>query len=158
MRYNNASHGISLTAILYGGFTIRNQSLKITFIEPYATDDGTLFSPESKDVYTFYRTPARGIDLLATLCRQAGYHDTRAFTLKYCWGDRNRTEKLWSRLAESDVVGISTISRTAPPAYALAGEVRAINPLAWIVFGGTSPSTPLGAMGVQVLPSSSEYD
>jgi radical SAM superfamily enzyme YgiQ (UPF0313 family) len=110
--------------------------LKVTFLEPYATDDGTLFSPESKDVYTFYRTPARGIDLLATLCREAGYEDTRAVTLKYCCRDGELTDKLWSRLAESDVVGISAISRTAPPAYALAREVRAINPKAWIVFGG----------------------
>ncbi|MHC4943900.1 MAG: radical SAM protein [Planctomycetota bacterium] len=110
--------------------------MKITFLEPYATDDGSLFSAESKDVYTFYRTPARGIDLLATLCREAGYLDTRSITLKYYWGERGLTEKLWTRLAESDVVGISAISRTAPPAYALAREVRAINPKAWIVFGG----------------------
>ena len=50
---------------LVGGTAIERSPLKITFVKPYATDDGTLSSPESRDVYSFYRPPP--------LCRSPGH-------------------------------------------------------------------------------------
>ena len=104
--------------------------IKITFVEPYATLDGKLFSPVAKDVYSLAKLPARAVDLLAAVCREAGYTDTASITLQYA------PEHTWQRLGASDVVGISAITRTAQPAYELARLVRLTNPQAIIVFGG----------------------
>jgi radical SAM superfamily enzyme YgiQ (UPF0313 family) len=114
--------------------------LNITFIEPYATDDGTLIRKPAKDVYSLFRLPSRAVDLLAGICIQAGYPNTVSYNLQYTKGRGGLNSAVWGRLARSDVVGISAITRTASPAYALAKRVRLINPKALIVFGGPHTS------------------
>lgn len=106
--------------------------MRITFVEPYATVDGQLSSPMAKDVYSFFPLPGRAVDLLTAICRKAGYTDTVSLNLQYTGIGR----RVWDRLEQSDVVGISAITRTAPPAYELADRVREINPKALVLFGG----------------------
>lgn len=76
------------------------------------------------------------MDLLATICKEAGYDDTAALNLQYTRGAGGLGRDVWKRLASSHVVGISTITRTAPPAYELARRIRRLNPATLIFFGG----------------------
>ncbi len=110
--------------------------LRIGLIEPYATKDGTLFGPRMKDLYSLVRLPSRAVDLLAAILRERGFASTRAYNPLY---NRHRgrfhPEEL-KELAELDVVGISSITRTQPPSYELARRLKGLNPGVWTVFGG----------------------
>jgi len=117
----------------------RNKKLTITFVELPATVDGRLYGPLSRDVYSLFRLPARCLDLLTAIAKQAGYEDTVPLTP----GLRKKgvfSSSDWKRLEESDVVGISMITRTAPPSYEAARLIRSVNPRAKIIFGGPHSS------------------
>ncbi len=115
------------------------RSLVVTFLELPATVDGRLHGPQSRDVYSLFRLPARSADLLAAIAKHAGYRDAVALTPALRKGGRLAAED-WQRLRASDVVGISVITRTAPPSYEAARLIRAANPRAKIVFGGPHTS------------------
>jgi anaerobic magnesium-protoporphyrin IX monomethyl ester cyclase len=112
------------------------EELRIGLIEPYATKDGTLWGPRMKDLYSMVRLPSRAIDLLAAILRNRGFSSVKTFNPLY---NRHRgrfhREEL-SALAKMDVVGISSITRTQPPAYELARRLKKLNPGVWTVFGG----------------------
>jgi radical SAM superfamily enzyme YgiQ (UPF0313 family) len=112
------------------------KNLRIGLIEPYATKDGTLWGPRMRDLYSVVRLPSRAIDLLAAILSNRGFPSVRAFNPLY---NRHRgrfhPEEL-RELADMDVVGISSITRTQPPAYELARRLKALNPEIRIVFGG----------------------
>jgi len=116
-----------------------DRSLAVTFLELPATVDGRLHGPQSRDVYSLFRLPARSADLLAAIAKRAGYGNAAALTPALRKGGRLSAED-WQRLRTSDVVGISVITRTAPPSYEAARLIRAANPRATIVFGGPHPS------------------
>ncbi len=113
-----------------------NKDLRIGLIEPYATQDGTLWGPRMKDLYSVVRLPSRAIDLLAAILRRQGFSSVKTFNPLY---NRHRgrfqPEELRA-LSEMDVVGISSITRTQPPAYELARRLKELNPAVWTVFGG----------------------
>ena len=110
-------------------------TLTVTFLEFPATVDGRLFGPPSRDVYSFFRLPSRCGDLLAAIARAAGFADTTALTPALRPG-KILSPADWRRNEESDVIGISVITRTAPPSFEAARLIRAANPNAKIVFGG----------------------
>ncbi len=112
------------------------KNLRIGLIEPYATRDGSLWEPRMMDLYSMARLPARAIDLLAAILRHQGYPSVMACNPLYNrYGGRFHPDDL-KKLAGMDVVGISAITRTQPPAYELARELKRINPKIWTVFGG----------------------
>ncbi len=106
----------------------------VTFVEFPATVDGRLDGPQSKDVYSLYRLPSRSCDLLAAIARKAGY-DAEAITPALRPGGR-LAEADRERIGASHVVGLSVITRTAPPSYEAARLIREANPRAVIIFGG----------------------
>lgn len=115
--------------------TDRNKRLTITFLELPPTVDGRFAGPLSRDVYSLYRLPSRCCDLLTAIAKRAGYEDTVALTPALNRGGLlSRSD--WRRIEESDVIGISIITRTAPPSYEAARLIRAVNPRAKLVFGG----------------------
>lgn len=112
-------------------------NLTITLIEPPPTIDGRLDGPLAKDIYSLLKFPPRGLPTLEALLRQQGYTDVVSIDPEYNPGTNGRlTPAQWKRLAESDVVGLSAITRTTNQSYELADRVRAMNPRAHIVFGG----------------------
>lgn len=112
-------------------------NLTITLIEPPATVDGRLESRLAKDVYSLLRFPPRALPILEAVLRQNGYSDVLSIDPEYNRGTNGQlTAAQWRRVAESDVVGISAITRTAKQSYELAQRVRRLNPRAHIVFGG----------------------
>ncbi|HYW84133.1 MAG TPA: radical SAM protein, partial [Spirochaetia bacterium] len=76
-------------------------------------------------VFSLFLLPRLGNILLATIMRDRGY-DARAFLLS--------NQEVFERSIDADLVGISTITATAPAAYALGDHFRARG--IPVVFGG----------------------
>jgi radical SAM superfamily enzyme YgiQ (UPF0313 family) len=112
------------------------KELRIGLIEPYATTDGTLWGPRMKDLYSMVRLPSRAVDLLAAILAERGFASVKAYNPLYNrYGGRFHPEEI-KELAAMDVVGVSCITRTQPPGYDLARQLKALNPGVWIMFGG----------------------
>jgi len=112
------------------------KDLRIGLIEPYATRDGTLWGPRMKDLYSMVRLPSRAIDLLAAILSGQGFSSVTTYNPLYNrYGGRFHQEEM-RELAEMDVVGVSSITRTQPPGYELARRLKGLNPRIWTVFGG----------------------
>lgn len=117
------------------------KDLAITLIELPSTVDGTLDGKLAKDIYSLLDYPARGVPLLTAIMKKAGYQNTVAINPKYnrhTGGHLDRGD--WQRLLESDVVGISAITRTAPQSLELARRLKLANPKIKVVFGGPHPT------------------
>ena len=94
----------------------------------------------AKDIYSLFRYPARGTPLLEAICHQVGCHDTVSLDLQFNRVPGRLDADDWRRLAETDVLGLSVITRTANQSFELAQKVRALNPRVKIVFGGPHPT------------------
>jgi len=116
------------------------KDLCITLVELPATVDGRLDGRMAKDVYSLHRYPGRGVPLLEAICRRTGYEDIVTLEPQYNRVSGRLDEDDWKRLSETDVLGISVITRTANQSYELARRVRAMNPCVKILFGGPHPT------------------
>ncbi|MDI6782943.1 MAG: radical SAM protein, partial [bacterium] len=96
---------------------------KIIFIEPR--------SP-SAHIFSLTVIPRLGTLLLGTILKQHGY-EVRVYI-----EDMTRID--YSDVVTADLVGISTITSTAPRAYAITDKIRTINKNIPLVFGGPHPS------------------
>ncbi|HYM00172.1 MAG TPA: radical SAM protein [Blastocatellia bacterium] len=117
------------------------KDVAISLIELPSTVDGRLYGTLAKDIYSLQNYPARGVPLLTAELKAAGFQNTVAINPKY---NRNKTGHLddadWKRLAASDVVGISAITRTAPQSFELARKLKEVNPRIKVLFGGPHPT------------------
>jgi radical SAM superfamily enzyme YgiQ (UPF0313 family) len=116
------------------------KDLRITLVELPATVDGRLDGRIAKDVYSLFRYPARGVPLLEAVCHCAGYDDIVTLDPQYNRLPGRLDVDDWKRLASTDVLGLSVITRTANQSFELARRVRAINPRVKILFGGPHPT------------------
>jgi anaerobic magnesium-protoporphyrin IX monomethyl ester cyclase len=133
------SHAQTAVVVLEGlGIFVKD--LRITLVELPATVDGRLDGRMAKDVYSLFRYPARGVPLLEAICRRAGYEDTVTLDLQYNRVPGRLDVDDWKRLAATDVLGLSVITRTAKQSFELARRVRAVNPRVKILFGGPHPT------------------
>jgi radical SAM superfamily enzyme YgiQ (UPF0313 family) len=112
------------------------KGLRITLIELPATVDGRLDGRLAKDVYSLFRFPARGVPLLEAICRRAGYTDIVTISPQFNRVPGRLDGGDWKRLADTDVLGLSVITRTANQSFELARRVRLLNPRVKILFGG----------------------
>jgi radical SAM superfamily enzyme YgiQ (UPF0313 family) len=81
--------------------------MKIVFIEPKSPN---------LHIFSRFKLPRLGCVLLATIARDLG-HEARVFIEEIAPID-------WKETLEADLVGISTITATAPRAYAMAARAR----------------------------------
>jgi len=81
---------------------------KIVFIEP---------KNPNPHVFSQFKIPRLGTFMLATLMKQRGW-DSEVILEEYCTLD-------FEKISQADLIGISTITATAPPAYAIADRLRA---------------------------------
>ncbi len=82
-------------------------SLKAVFIEP---------KPPNPHIFSLYALPRLGSVLLATLLKETGW-EVKVFVEEV-------SEIDFDEVLQADIVGISTITSTAPRAYALADKIR----------------------------------
>ncbi len=94
---------------------------KIVFIEPKAP---------GLNIFSKFALPRLGIVMLATILKGRGYEAEVYFE------ERGKID--WDSLSGADLVGISTITATAPRAYAIAEKVKKMG--VPIVFGGPHPT------------------
>jgi radical SAM superfamily enzyme YgiQ (UPF0313 family) len=116
------------------------KNLRVTLVELPATVDGRLEGRMAKDIYSLLRLPARGVPLLEAICHKAGCADTVTLDPQYNRVPGRLDADDWRRLAETDVLGLSVITRTANQSFELAARVRALNPRVKILFGGPHPT------------------
>jgi len=116
------------------------KDLRITLVELPATVDGRLNGRMAKDVYSLFRYPGRGVPLLEAVCRCAGYDDIVTLDPQFNRVSGRLDADDWKRLASTDVLGLSVITRTANQSFELAQRVRAMNPRVKILFGGPHPT------------------
>jgi radical SAM superfamily enzyme YgiQ (UPF0313 family) len=109
-------------------------------VELPATVDGRLDGRMAKDVYSLFRYPSRAVSLLEAVCRRAGYDDIVTVDPQYNRVAGRLDADDWKRLAATDVLGLSVITRTANQSFELARRVRALNPRVKILFGGPHPT------------------
>ncbi len=94
---------------------------KIVFIEPRAP---------GLNIFSKFALPRLGIVMLATILKERGYEAEVYFE------ERGKID--WASLSGADLVGISTITSTAPRAYAIAERVAKMG--IPIVLGGPHPT------------------
>jgi radical SAM superfamily enzyme YgiQ (UPF0313 family) len=94
---------------------------RVIFIEP---------KPPSEHVFSKYKIPRLGSVLLGTLLRQKGY-DAEVCIEE--WSGLN-----WKDIQRADIVGISTLTSTAPRAYQIADRLRRAGKL--VIMGGPHPT------------------
>jgi len=116
------------------------KDLRITLVELPATVDGRLEGRMAKDVYSLFRYPGRGVPLLEAVCRRAGYDDIVTLDPQFNRPEGRLDVDDWKRLASTEVLGLSVITRTANQSFELARRVRALNPGVKIIFGGPHPT------------------
>lgn len=113
--------------------------MKITLVELSPTLNGRLFEKPAEDFYSLFKLPSRAIPLLDAILRREGYSDIVQINPAF-----NKTKMITNeeikRLIESDVVGLSSITRTTPQSYELARYIKDRNPNVKIIMGGTHVS------------------
>ena len=129
-----------IAAVVLDGLGVFVSGLRITLVELPATVDGSLDGRLAKDVYSLFRFPARGVPLLEAICRRAGYQDVVTIIPQYNRVPGRLDVGDWKRLAATDVLGLSVITRTANQSFELARRVRLVNPRVKILFGGPHPT------------------
>ena len=60
-----------------------NKDLRIGLIEPYATQDGALWGPRMKDLYSMVRLPSRAVDLLAAILTRQDFSSVTTYNPLY---------------------------------------------------------------------------
>ncbi len=94
---------------------------KIIFIEPKAP---------GFNIYSKFLLPRLGTILLATILEQEGYETEVYFE------ERQKID--WNYISSADLIGISTITATAPRAYAISRRIKKMG--IPVVFGGAHPT------------------
>ena len=110
-RLPHLAKDIPRRSLVFLGVEVKD--LRITLVELPATVDGRLEGRPAKDIYSLLRLPARGVPLLEAICRKAGYADTVTLDPQYNRVAGRLDVDDWRRLAETDVLGLSIITRTA---------------------------------------------
>lgn len=108
---------------------------KITLVELPPTSFGKLNNPRVKDVYTRFHLPARANPLLHAILSQRGYEDVVSIDSNL---DRKGkiTKADLERIAKSDYLLLSSITRTVVQTEELARFFKKANPYGVVIAGG----------------------
>ena len=112
----------------------------ITFVELPPTSGGRLDGQRAEDVYSKLRLPPRAIPLLHPIVERAGYKDVVSIAPQYN-PESKLTDGDWKRIVSSDVLALSSISRTITQTEELAREYKRLNPRGLVIVGGFHASS-----------------
>ncbi len=90
----------------------------------------TLIEPKAPGLHIFSRVklPRLGLPMIGTLLKQKG-HDVKIFVEEI-------SGEYMNRALDSDIVGISTTTSTAPRSYSIADKIKKINNKIQVIMGG----------------------
>jgi len=112
----------------------------ITLIELPSTQFGVLNGDISYDIYSKTNLPSRAIHVLEGILRYEGWKNTMSLNPFYHGKKGKLTLKNFERIFNSEVLMISSITRTSLPSMQLAKKYKQINPEGIIIVGGPDPT------------------
>jgi radical SAM superfamily enzyme YgiQ (UPF0313 family) len=113
---------------------------KITLVELPATQFGILNGNPAYDIYSIFKLPPRALPTLAAVLYREGFEDVEMVHPKFHGRNGRLGPENWKRILESEVLGISAITRTAPQSMTLAERYKKINPNGIVIAGGMDPT------------------
>jgi len=112
----------------------------ITLVELPATQFGILNGEISFDEYSHSKLPSRALHVLSAVLMNDGWKNTAMINPIYHGKDNKLTKENFKRILSSNVLGISSITRTAPQSIWLAELYKANNPAGIVIAGGPDPT------------------
>lgn len=109
---------------------------RIALLEPSPTSEGSLDRGLIGDVYGGFNLPSRAIDGLKPVAQQRGYKNVVCINPRYNRRPGRLAEDDVATLAETDILGVSTITRTIPQARRITALYRKLRPDGWVLAGG----------------------
>ncbi len=111
----------------------------VTLVELPPTQFGVLDGEISYDMYSRVKLPARGIPSLDAVLRREGWKNLQSICSLDGENGKLSSEN-FGRIYDSDVLGISSITRTVPQSLQLAKEYKLRNPDGIVIVGGPDPT------------------
>lgn len=112
----------------------------LTFVELPATEFGILDGEISYDFYSAIRLPSRGIPALMAVLKEDGWTDIQEINPLYHGFNGKLSRENYARIFNSDVLLISSITRTSIQSMKLADLYRKENPVGIVISGGPDPT------------------
>ncbi|MBU2634625.1 MAG: B12-binding domain-containing radical SAM protein [Nanoarchaeota archaeon] len=112
----------------------------ITLIELPPTLFGEFNGKIARDVFSLFKLPGRAIHTLESILVNERYKDVLSINPLYHGDGGKLTEENKKRIFESPILGISSITRTAPQSMEFAKIYKLKNPEGIIIAGGADPT------------------
>ena len=113
---------------------------RLTFVELPATQFGVLNGDMGFDVYSAFKLPSRAIPTLRGVLIAEGYTNTHELNPKYNGYNGRLTSQNMRDVFSSDVLLLSSITRTSKQSMALADLYKQSNLQGIVIAGGPDPS------------------
>ncbi len=113
---------------------------RITLVELPPTQFGEYNSNPAYDVYSGLNLPPRALPALEAVLRNDGWQDVQSIHPLYHGIHGRLTHDNERRIFSSDVLGISSITRTSPQSMALGRKFKAANDSGIVIAGGPDPT------------------
>ena len=121
-------------------YNMITKNSKITLIELPPTLFGKLNGDISYDIYTKFKLPSRALHVLEGVIRHDGFTDVMTMNPLYHGKKNKLTKENFSRIFKSDVLCLSSITRTSAQTIKLADIYKKNNPEGIIIAGGPDPT------------------
>lgn len=112
----------------------------ITFVELPPTPFGVLNGESINDMCSIVKVPSRGIPSLVSVLKRDGWSDIQEINPKYNGLNEKLTENNFKRILNSEILLLSSITRTASQTMQLAGLYKTYNPKGIVIAGGYDPT------------------
>ena len=112
----------------------------ITLIELPPTLFGKLNGEVSFDIYSKFKMPSRALHVLEGILRYNGWTNTKSINPNFNKKRGILTSEDFKRIFNSDVLLISSITRTSPQSQELAKLFKQKNKDSWVIAGGPDPT------------------
>lgn len=112
---------------------------QITLVELPPTQFGIYNGDINYDIYTQFRLPARAIHILEAILQAEGFENIQSINPMYHGSRGKLTNDNEKRIFGSDVLCISSITRTSPQSMELSRQFKSHNPSGIVIAGGFDP-------------------
>jgi radical SAM superfamily enzyme YgiQ (UPF0313 family) len=113
---------------------------KIALVELSPTEFGEYNGDSSHDVYTKFKLPPRALPTLQGILLEDGWKNVQQITPVYHGKDGKLTFENEKTIFESDVLAISSLTRTSPQSMKLVQEYKIFNHSGIVIAGGFDPT------------------
>lgn len=113
---------------------------KLTLVELPPTLFGVLNGEPGYDVYTKFRLPPRALPTLASILKEDKWKDVQMIHPQYHGKNNRLTTENWKRIMQSDILLLSSITRTTPQTITLADRYKETSPNGIVIAGGMDAS------------------